>query len=167
MRKGLDFWNLPNLSFTANASVMHSMVRFGDDAIEHDRPMQGQSPYLINTGLFYQSERLGFSAGLLYNRIGERIVGIGRTPDSQGNVQNNTIPDIYEMPRNALDLTLSQRISDTFEVKLAVRDILAEPVKFMQFPEFEDASGVMQEREQITKMYNPGRSFSVSVSARF
>lgn len=54
--------------------------------------MQGQSPYLVNTGLFYQNDKIGFSAAVLYNRIGKRIVGIGRTADSQGNTQNNTIP---------------------------------------------------------------------------
>ena len=31
------------------------------DDLEHDRPLQGQSPYLVNAGLFYQSPKLGLT----------------------------------------------------------------------------------------------------------
>ena len=103
----------------------------------------------------------------LYNRIGKRIVGIGRTADSQGNTQNNTIPDIYEMPRNAVDITLSQRLSKVFELKLSGRDLLAENIDFKQFPTFTTASGTVEHREQVTKSYNPGRSFFLTVVATF
>ena len=44
---------------------------------EKDRPMQGQSPYLINAGFFYQHADSGWNAALLYNRIGKRIIGVG------------------------------------------------------------------------------------------
>ena len=55
--------------------------------------MQGQSPYLVNAGLFYQTEKAGVMAGVLYNRIGKRIVGIGRSDMSVGGSINNDIPD--------------------------------------------------------------------------
>lgn len=167
IKKDLAFMGMRNFMFSFNAAWMKSKVYFPKDGIEHDRPMQGQSPYLINGGLFYQNDRIGFSVGVLYNRIGKRIVGIGRSTDSQGNTSNNTIPDIYELPRNALDVTLTQRISKVFEVKLAARDILAENIEFKQFPTFTDGQGQLQSREQVTKSYNPGRSFSLSVSATF
>ena len=41
--------------------------------------MQGQSPYLVNTGLFYKNERRQLNISLLYNRIGKRIIGVGRS----------------------------------------------------------------------------------------
>ncbi len=167
VKKDLAFMGMRNFMLSFNAAWMKSKVYFPKDGIEHDRPMQGQSPYLINGGLFYQNDKIGFSAGLLYNRIGKRIVGIGRSVDSQGNTSNNTIPDIYELPRNAVDLTFTQRISKVFEVKLALRDLLAEPIEFKQFPTFIDQQGQTQYREQVTKSYNPGRSFSLSVTATF
>ena len=40
---------------------------------------QGQSPYLINAGFFYQHADSGWNAALLYNRIGKRIIGVGRS----------------------------------------------------------------------------------------
>ena len=167
IKKDLSFLGMRNFSLAFNASWIKSNVHFPADGIEHDRPMQGQSPYLINTGLCYQSDRSGFSAAILYNRIGKRIVGIGRTADSQGNTQNNTIPDIYEMPRNAVDITLSQRISKVFELKLSGRDLLAENISFKQFPTFTTADGATEHREQVTKSYNPGRSFFLTVVATF
>ena len=93
-----------NFMLTLNAAWIESKVLFGEQSREHDRPMQGQSPYLVNAGLFYQNGRIGFAAGILYNRIGKRIVGIGRVSTSGGDTFNSNIPDMYEMPRNSLDL---------------------------------------------------------------
>ena len=69
--------------------------------------MQGQSPYLINAGFFYQHADSGWNAALLYNRIGKRIIGVGR---SLGTADNEVrVPDSYEMPRNAVDLSVSEK----------------------------------------------------------
>ena len=44
--------------------VMKGLVK------EKDRPLQGQSPYIVNAGLYYtSSEKIGLSASLLYNII--------------------------------------------------------------------------------------------------
>ncbi len=54
--------------------VMKGLVK------EKDRPLQGQSPYIVNAGLYYtSSEKIGLSASLLYNIIGKRIVGVGKS----------------------------------------------------------------------------------------
>lgn len=37
---------------------------------------------------------------------------------------------------NAVDITLSQRLSKVFELKLSGRDLLAESIDFKQFPTF-------------------------------
>ena len=71
------------------------------------------------------------------------------------------------MPRNAVDITLSQRLSKVFELKLSGRDLLAENIDFKQFPTFTTASGTVEHREQVTKSYNPGRSFFLTVVAAF
>ena len=74
MKKNLDFMGMRNFSVVLNGSLMKSRVDFDDESLEHDRPLQGQSPYLVNAGLFYQSPKLGLTVGVLYNRIGKRIV---------------------------------------------------------------------------------------------
>ena len=167
IRKDLAFLGLKNFSLSFNASLIESEVNFSEESLEHDRPMQGQSPYLINGGLFYQPERLRLTVGVLYNRIGKRIVGIGRTDLSTGGSVDNDIPDMYEMPRNALDLVVSKRLGRIWEIKLSARDLLNEEVRFCQFPEFTDEAGRTQQREQTTKRFRPGRSFSLGVTARF
>ena len=70
MKKSLDFIGLRGLSLVCNAAYIHSRVRFEEGAPERDRPLAGQSPYLVNAGLFYQHDDKGISASLLFNRFG-------------------------------------------------------------------------------------------------
>ena len=68
VKKNLDFIGLRGLSFVCNAAYIYSRVRFEEGAPERDRPLAGQSPYLVNAGFFYQYDDKGISASLLYNR---------------------------------------------------------------------------------------------------
>jgi TonB-dependent receptor len=163
-RTPLGFIGLPRLTTTLNLALIRSEVHFEESSNSNDRPMQGQSPYIINAGLFYQTPGGALSAGLFYNRIGERIIGLGRTGS---NSINNDIPDLYERPRNLFDLTFAIRLSALLEVRGAVRDLLAEPVAWVQYPRFTAADGTLQERRQTTRSYAPGRSFMLTLSANF
>lgn len=163
IRKNLDFIGLRNLSWSFNGALIKSEVKFAEGSLEKDRPMQGQSPYLINTGLFYQHSRTGTSAGILYNRIGKRIVGVGRSSNTTGGNDTNTVPNSYEMPRNSIDLTFGQKFAKRWEVKFSIRDVLAEKVAFKQFVDVPTANGT-REQEQIVKLYQPGRNFNLSIS---
>lgn len=166
VKKNLDFMGMRNFSVVLNGSLMKSRVDFDDESLEHDRPLQGQSPYLVNAGLFYQSPKLGLTVGVLYNRIGKRIVGIGRSDMSVGGSIDNDIPDMYEMPRNALDVVVSKSFGKHWELKFNAKDLLNEKVQFAQFPKFENGGDVVS-RKQITKQFTAGRMFSLSVTAKF
>jgi len=162
VKKSLDFIGLPDFSLAFNGALIHSNVIFGEKSLEHDRPMQGQSPYLVNTGLFYQRNKL--SAGVMYNIIGKRIVGIGRNDNSQGGSIDNDVPDMFEMPRHALDISFSYKIGKYLELSAGIRDILAAPTVYKQFPEFIDNNtGKISQREQTTKEYKTGQNFSLSL----
>jgi outer membrane receptor protein involved in Fe transport len=161
LKKNLNFIGLPNFSLSFNGSVIDSRVVFGENSIEHDRPMQGQSPYLINTGIFYQTERLRL--GLLYNTIGKRIAGIGRLSNSQGGSIDNDVPDMYELARHAVDLSFGYQFGKRIEASAGIRDLLAQPMIYKQFPKFTDDAGFIRQREQTTKEYKPGRNFSLTV----
>jgi outer membrane receptor protein involved in Fe transport len=164
LRKKLDFIGAPNFSLLLNAALIASNVRFkpGEIIAEPDRTMQGQSPYVVNAGLFYQSEKMRLNASLLYNRIGKRIVGLGKSNSIEHNI-NTLIPDSYEMPRNELDFTINKSIGKRIEIRCSVKDLFSEDVVYKQFPKFEK-DGAIYEREQITRRYNPGRSVSLGVS---
>ncbi|HBN46471.1 MAG TPA: ligand-gated channel protein, partial [Prevotella sp.] len=158
IRKSLDFIGLKDFSWSFNGSLIHSRVHFEPGSYEYDRPMQGQSPYLINTGLFYNNQRHHLSVNLLYNRIGKRIVGVGRTEGGSDPSRNIRVPDSYEMPRDAFDLTASKRWG-RWEVKLAVRDLLNQNILFKQFQTVEG-----KEIQQVTRKYKPGRNINLSVT---
>lgn len=163
MKKNLDFIGLKDLSLVCNAAYIYSRVRFEEGSPERDRPLAGQSPYLINAGVFYQYDDKGISASLLYNRIGKRIESVGVPMQNQ----NEDIPDIYEMPRNSLDLTFSKKIGKIVEIKVGIQDMLNSKVEYKQFVKLVDEKGVKKEREQLIRSYRPGVDINVGVSLKF
>jgi hypothetical protein len=66
------------------------------------------------------------------------------------------------MPRNALDFTVGKSVGKRLELRCSVRDMLSAAIVYKQFPKFEK-DGVIYNREQITRQYNPGQSVSVGV----
>lgn len=163
IRKSLDFIGLPCLSWSFNGALIKSCVQFDEGSREENRPMQGQSPYLVNTGLFYKNTKSQFDIALLYNRIGKRIIGVGRSEGSTGSDDNARVPDSYEMPRNTIDLTASKKFGQHWELKCAIRDLFGERVQYKQFADVHYANGTQRAVEQITRSYKPGTNFSLSI----
>ncbi len=123
IRKNLSFLGggalLDNLTAFANASYIDSKVQ----GVGIDRPLQGQSPYLVNAGLQYFAPKSSITFTSVYNRIGQRIFLVGY----QG------YPDIYENARDVLDLQISKRIlKSQAEIKLNVGDVLNQSTIFYQ-----------------------------------
>lgn len=79
-----------------------------------NRPLQGQSPYLLNIGLEYESRKRGVNTALVFNVAGRRISEVG----SFG------IPDVYEETFNQLDFTLSKKLSKKMSLSLKAQNIL-------------------------------------------
>ncbi len=163
VRKNLGFIGLRDFTLVFNGSLIKSRVNFEAGSRQKNRPMQGQSPYLVNLGLFYSHG--AWNASLQYNRIGKRLVGVGRNLGSTGSQLVN-IPDSYEMPRNSLDLSASVRLGK-FEIKAGVRDLFAEKVLFKQFNDVTLADGTSKTVEEVTRAYRPGRDFNLSLSYAF
>jgi outer membrane receptor protein involved in Fe transport len=167
IKKNLGFLGIKELTLGLNAALISSKVDFDQSSsLERDRPMQGQSPYLVNASLFYDNQKLGLSAGLLYNRIGKRIVGIGRVDTGSGASVNNDVPDTYELPRDVVDFVLSKKIGKKIEVKASFKDILNQEILFEQYPKYIDNNGVLQQRSQLSKRFKPGANifFGVQIS---
>ena len=101
----------------------------------------------------------------LYNRIGKRIIGVGRSEGTTGSGSDETarIPDSYEMPRNVFDLSASKRFGDHWELKVNLRDILAEKVYYKQFAEVRYADGSYKKVDEIVRRYKPGRNIGFSL----
>ena len=167
IRKRLDFIGLRNFSLSFNGSLIKSRVKFPAGSHEENRPMQGQSPYLINTGLFYRHPTNGLSFAVLYNRIGKRIIGVGRSEGSTGEEENARIPDSYEMPRDMIDLSATKTFGNHWELKLNVRDLLAQHAVYKQFADVTYADGSKRTIDEITRKYRPGRNIGLILTYKF
>lgn len=107
---------------------------------------------------------------LLYNIIGKRIVAVGRPSPNQW----EDIPNIYEMPRNVVDLAIAKKISKKFEIKAGIKDIFNEHVRLIQaintnvnMDEINNTNTneIKQfRRNQITKSFHPGRYISLGIT---
>lgn len=166
VRKSLDFIGLKNLSLSFNGALIKSKVQFASGSNNIDRPMQGQSPYLINAGLFYNNIEKGWNASILYNRIGKRIIGVGNRYGIGSDGSSRNIPNSYELPRNTVDLSVSKKFGH-WELKLAIRDLLAEMCRFSQYETVTLQDGSSREVEEVNRSYRPGRTFNFTMNYRF
>lgn len=114
-RKKLDFIadGMRNFTFQGNFSYIYNRVTSAGTSL--DRPMQGQSPYLINGALQYDVEKTGLSTTLLFNQIGRRILFVG----------SSDYPPVWENPRALIDFQVAKKVlKRRGEVKLNVSDLL-------------------------------------------
>ena len=109
----------------ANGSYINSNI--DDVALNVSRALQGQSPYLLNTGLLYDIVEKGFNTTLLFNRIGKRIFLVGDIQAGAGS------PDVYENPRSLIDFQISKKFANNkAEIRLSISDILNQRQVFYQ-----------------------------------
>jgi outer membrane receptor protein involved in Fe transport len=113
MRKRLDFIEgMKNFIFQTNLSYIYNRVTRENAHL--DRPMQGQSPYVLNASLQYDLEKFGLFTTLMYNQVGDRIFYVG----------GNDVPPVFEHTRPLLDFQVSKKIiSNRGELKLDIADI--------------------------------------------
>jgi outer membrane receptor protein involved in Fe transport len=149
---------LSRFSLVANASFIKSKVELSEaDAqtgVDATRPMMGQSPYIINAGIYYEDPKSGWSINLLYNRIGERIVIVG-IPG---------IPEVYEMPRNLLDLTISKNIGKYASIRLSANDIFNNKFVLLQDANNDDKLDI--DTDQVMQFYRRGSYFTAGFTFR-
>lgn len=174
VRKSLGFISgAENFSVILNAALIKSKVQFGAGDLNRNRSLQGQSPYMVNAGIFYYNENNGLMITLLYNVIGKRIVAVGRPSPNEW----EDIPNIYELPRNVLDLAVSKKISEKFEIKAGIKDIFNEQFRLIQTinttVDMSEITGgatnglVHFKRNQVTKSYQPGRYITLGLAYKF
>jgi outer membrane receptor for ferrienterochelin and colicin len=148
---------IDNISLMFNGSLIRSHVELGLEQLgqSNNRPLQGQSPYIVNAGLFYSHPENGWSVNAVYNVIGARIFIIGF----------DVYPDIYQMPRNIIDFNVSKKFKNNIEMKLGLGDLLNQEVLLLQDA---NKNGKFERKEdQIIQRYRPGMTVSFGVSYKF
>jgi len=149
---------IDNIFMVFNTALINSRVELGQQAglgqSYTERPMQGQSPFIVNAGLYYSDPVKSLQVSVLYNVIGKRIFMIGY----------DDYPEIYEMPRNLLDLTITKGIGEKLEIKAGVRDILNQEQLLLQDG---NQDGIFDRRNDQNIEYSfPGTVFSLGLSLK-
>jgi len=106
-----------------------------------NRPMVGQSEYVVNAGLGWSSG--AWDATVLYNVAGKRIAEAG----------SGGLPDAYEQARNLLDASLQVPVLQTMSLRLDGKNLLDSPYRLTQ-------------GDVIRHEYHSGRVFAFGVTWR-
>lgn len=147
VRKSLGFigeyWK--NVVITGNYTRIQSNVKVppqqGVTELETSRPLQGQSPYVINFSLTFTEPILGTSFSMFYSKFGRRLDAVGG--------QNE--PDVYEEPRDLIDLSVTQPLWYGIEAKLTAKNVLGK-------------DQVLTKRDTFFRNNSTGTTFGLSLS---
>ncbi|MBN1759661.1 MAG: carboxypeptidase-like regulatory domain-containing protein [Chitinispirillaceae bacterium] len=144
---------LKGLQVSLNAAFIYSAVDLGeteladkrqwDPDIEPTRPLQGQSPYVINCNLMYDNETWGLAGGLFFNVFGPRLSAVSK----------KAAPDVYEQPAWLLDGGIEKKFGERWSVKLQCKNILDPKIK---------KTYTYKGKEYFYSLNRKGRSFSFS-----
>lgn len=184
-----DFGFIPvsffrDLSFIGNFSYMHSKATVPnlqngklneDGTISYtmvERRLQGQAPYILNAGFYYDNAQMGSKIAFIFNAIGERIYAASRGEKGQsidGIQTKGYLGSQIELPNSQLDFSFTQRISKGWQMKFAIQNLLdaewriAEDSNFTyKYEEFKEGNG-----DIISNYRKPGRFYSVNFTYSF
>ncbi|MBL7839118.1 MAG: TonB-dependent receptor [Cyclobacteriaceae bacterium] len=148
-----------NLNILFNTSLVKSRVQVED---QPERPLMGQSPYVINAGVYYNNDNAGLQVAILYNVVGKRIFAVGNYNASSGIVSD---PDIYELPRNVLDFSITKKFSERMTAKFAISDILNQRYTLLQDGnndgEFSRSKDQIIQNNRFGSLYTFGLTYKV------
>ncbi|SER57166.1 TonB-dependent receptor [Pedobacter rhizosphaerae] len=159
VRKKFDFISdaefFKDLTFFANLSYIKSEVKLNSIGLPA-RPLQGQSPYLINAGLQYSNVPTGITLTALYNRVGQRIAFVG----------NTLIPSIWENSRDVVDFQISKKLlKNKAELKLNAGDIFNQKSIFYLNMDDKTSFDSNVDKQYISSRF--GSNFTLSFSYNF
>jgi hypothetical protein len=122
-----------------------------------DRDLQGASKWIINSDLKYQfafSKEWTNTVSLVYSLFGKRIYSVG----------TGGLDHIYELPVSKLDFVWNNHLSDTFNLKLSVDNILNPKEKFVLG---DDNTVIVHVTDKTLKNYSSGTGISATLSYTF
>lgn len=148
---------LNNTTLFTNLALIKSKVDISkiNGAIGTERPLQGQSPFIVNAGIQFNHPTKEWSISSSYNVIGRRIFIVGNTQE----------PDVWENQRHVIDFQVTKSFKNKLEIKLNVRDILAQDLIFYQ--DINQNKKYDKDTDNRWQENNFGQTISLSVSYKF
>lgn len=150
---------LKNTTFYTNLSLIKSKVKNPqiDNLIEKERPLVGQSPYVINAGLQHTTLKNLLNFNLLYNRVGRRITSAG----------GQQFASVYEAPRNVVDFQMAYKIMKTKgELKFNANDILNNS-NTLYFDKDMNKKYSSRSADETVARFRTGSNYSISFNYSF
>jgi len=162
VRKSLNFIAdkplLNKISIMFNASLIKSEVKLDQSTLTNGqastRQLQGQSPYVVNAGLYYNDEKSNLQINVMYNVFGKRIFGVG----------TELYATIYQVQRHVIDLTVTKGLGKHWELKAGIRDLLNQP---FVMKEDSDRDLKNSDADQQVSSYKLGSYTTVGLSYTF
>lgn len=133
---------LDRFKVAGNLALMSSSVQLPATAMlntSQDRPLYGQSPYVLNLSVEFADPKL-INLGVLYNVSGARIDDVGILG----------LPDVYEQPLHRVDVVASRALSKQLNLKLSMDNV------FFQKP-------TLQAANFTVRTYDPGSTVALSL----
>ncbi|GAB2964123.1 TonB-dependent receptor [Hymenobacter coalescens] len=154
---------LQRFSFVVNAALVKSRVQLDMESPRNkgfalnNRPLQGQSPYVVNLGTFYQDDEHRWQVSAQYNVIGPRITFVG------DQTQNFSV---FELPRHVVDLAVTKGFGSHLEVRAGVQNLLNQQVE--QYYDM-DRNGKITgfEQQAVYARYQRGLYSTLGLTYRF
>ena len=145
--KNLDFISetLEDLYISSNFAAIKSQIQLNPGSINTSlaRPLQGQSPYILNAQLGWDSDD-GLKAALSYNISGQRIQDVGR----------NGLPDVFQKPFHQLDVNVSKTWKNDLKLTLKAKNLV-------------NAHNVVKAGDRIVRKFKRGRLLTMSIGWSF
>lgn len=162
VRKSLRFISeksvFEKLSVLINASLIKSEVKLDEGKLlpgqQSTRPLQGQSPYVVNAGLYYIDEAAKLQINVMYNVFGPRIFGIG----------DKMFATVYQVERHVVDLTITKGIGKHIELKGGIQDLLNQA---FVMKEDSDRNFKKSDADQQVSYFKRGSYFTLGALYRF
>ncbi len=149
-RKSLGFIGgyFNNFSLSGNYTRIYSEVQFpittGNSSNTFvtmgTRPLQGQSPYTINLSLLFTEPTLRTTINVLFNKFGKRLDAVGFLTS-----------DIYEQPRDLVDMSIIQPLNYGIETKLTIKNIFTK-------------ERILTQQDRIYQRTNSGATYSLQIT---
>ena len=156
------FPGIRNVNFNFNGSYIISDEKFSEDELRlrtlglrtgqtlgTSRPLQGQSPYLINAGLDYNNKEKGIQTGLYFNVQGKTLEVVG----------DGFYPDVFTLPFNNLNFNFIKKIKNNRTLTLKISNLLDDSRESL-FQGYNVKSKFFSKR-------NVGRQFTLGYSIKF
>lgn len=149
---------LHNTTIFSNLALFKSEI-VGAAEYTYNRPLQGQSPYIINAGITYNDKKHDYAFSLMLNRIGPRIAFVG----------NYLFQEIWEYSRTVLDMQVTKSfLKEKLELRLNVRDMLANNQPLIYIQNF-DSKPLDYKNGTYSDFWNSrlGTTISLSIGYKF